>query len=995
MGRFRRRVRIIALLLATGLPGLGFADELRGVALVIGAADYETLSDLGNPLNDARAMDDLLSDMGFDVTRVLDRGAERMRREIEDFIADAKGADVAMVYYAGHAVEVAGQNFLVPVDADISTPALAGESLVAVAPILDALARTVPVTIALLDACRTEIFPDGFAVLLPGADAPVATSAVGLGEMRGPTPVLANIAPESLGMVIGFAAAPGQPALDGPPGTNSPYAAALLKHLGAGNFSFGDLMTLVSEEVYLKTGAKQVPWVNSSLRRVLSFEAVEESGDDEALIRDGRRKLLLSIAAMPGDVKRQVEAAASSATVPMDTLYGLLDALGAEAPVDPAALEQLLKNQTETIRRIMAERDALTSTDTEIVRLADLAQRALEEGALGVSVGFWEEAKARYLEISSTLDETEAMLKARRLEGGALLARTAYAYGLSGDYGAAADNFELAFAEVARWDDQAALSYKTLQAEANYLLGVQGGINSGLTRAIEVYGEALSLAPEGSVAWANIQREIGNSNGQLAARDGRDESVAAAIDAYRKALSVFDRDQHTAIWAGLQVRMAAALSIKGEREPHGESLVAAIAAFHAALEVLSPTANREEWAMAQSNLGNALRSLGEREAGSEAFRAAVEAMTAALSVTSAENEPFEWAIAQNNLGATLLLLGMRENDPDTVRAAADVLAGALAVLPRERVPLQWAKAQANYGAAMMRLGETENDAATITAAIYAFNSALEEFTPERSLMDWATATNNLANSLSFLAQSGAGPQHYLSAVDAYRQVSRVLPRELAPLQWAQAQNNLGATLLRIGELGGDPASFTEALAAIEQALEEWTRERVPLDWAMAQRNLGDVQFHLGMGEAGITRLEAAFAAYRNASEEHTVERQPLDWASMQFRQGAILLEIALRSPPEPARFEAAIAAYERVLTVHTKERDLLSWVDAHVGLGWAKASAGYGLGLRDELVEGRAIIAETLDAVRAAGIANDEAYFTDRLATIDGALAAAAPQPGQ
>src|SRR5690606_14271105 len=133
------------------------------------------------------------------------------------------------------AVEVAGQNFLVPVDADISTPALAGESLVAIAPILDELARLVPVTIALLDACRTEIFPDGFAVLLPGTDAPVETSAVGLGEMRGPTPVLANVAPDSLGMVIGFAAAPGQPALDGPPGTNSPYAAALLKHLGAGN----------------------------------------------------------------------------------------------------------------------------------------------------------------------------------------------------------------------------------------------------------------------------------------------------------------------------------------------------------------------------------------------------------------------------------------------------------------------------------------------------------------------------------------------------------------------------------------------------------------------------------------------------------------------------------------------------------------------------------------------------------------------------------------
>ena len=109
------------------------AEELRGVALVIGQADYESLNDLGNPLNDARAMDDLLSDLGFDVTRVLDRGGERLKREIEDFVADAKGADVALVYYAGHAVEAAGQNYLVPIDADLATPTSAGESLVSVA----------------------------------------------------------------------------------------------------------------------------------------------------------------------------------------------------------------------------------------------------------------------------------------------------------------------------------------------------------------------------------------------------------------------------------------------------------------------------------------------------------------------------------------------------------------------------------------------------------------------------------------------------------------------------------------------------------------------------------------------------------------------------------------------------------------------------------------------------------------------------------------------
>ena len=106
-----------------------------------------------------------------------------------------------------------------------------------------------------------------------------AIADAGLGETRGPTPIGRPGTPaESLGMVISFAASPGQPALDGAVGGNSPYAAALLKHLSAGGYSFGDLMTLVTEEVYLETRAQQLPWVNSSLRRVLTFGEPVESG---------------------------------------------------------------------------------------------------------------------------------------------------------------------------------------------------------------------------------------------------------------------------------------------------------------------------------------------------------------------------------------------------------------------------------------------------------------------------------------------------------------------------------------------------------------------------------------------------------------------------------------------------------------------------------------------------------------------------------------------
>ena len=288
MGRMLTLRVVAGLLLATALAAPALADgPLRGVALVIGESEYDALPDLDNPERDARALDDLLGDLGFDVNRVLDGDAEELGEEIADFVEDAAEADVALVYYSGHGVELGGRNFLVPVDTDLTTPQSAGRSLVAVDAMLEALARTVPITIMLLDACRTNAFPPGQVIALPESEAPLPIDGPGLEAMRGPTPVARAEAPGGLGVVIGFAASPGQAALDGPPGGNSPYAAALLKHLGAGGYPFGDVMTLVSEEVYLETDARQLPWVNSSLRRFLSFgEAPEEDGTDEALIRE-------------------------------------------------------------------------------------------------------------------------------------------------------------------------------------------------------------------------------------------------------------------------------------------------------------------------------------------------------------------------------------------------------------------------------------------------------------------------------------------------------------------------------------------------------------------------------------------------------------------------------------------------------------------------------------------------------------------------------------
>ncbi|HZY67792.1 MAG TPA: caspase family protein, partial [Devosia sp.] len=314
MRRMFRPAFTAALLLATALSPAWAAEPLRGVALVIGEGEYEALTPLANPERDARAMDDLLDDLGFDVTRVLDGDADELREEIAEFVEDAADADVALVYYSGHGVELGGSNYLVPVDAALASPDEAGRNLVPVDGLLDELARTVPVTIVLLDACRTSPFPAGQQFTMPDGRATLAVDGPGLEATRGPVPVAREGEPaESVGVVVGFAASPGEVALDGPAGGNSPYAAALLKHLRAGGYEFGDLMTLVSEEVYLETDARQLPWTNSSLRRFLTFgEALEEVDGDEALIREGRRSLLLTVAETPASTRMLVEATAAA-----------------------------------------------------------------------------------------------------------------------------------------------------------------------------------------------------------------------------------------------------------------------------------------------------------------------------------------------------------------------------------------------------------------------------------------------------------------------------------------------------------------------------------------------------------------------------------------------------------------------------------------------------------------------------------------------------------
>ena len=148
------------------------------MALVIGNGDYQHLPKLANPDHDARDIGELLNESGFDTVMTSDRDARRLSRDLASFVDDAEGADVALLYYAGHGIEAGEENFLVPVDADLSALDAAGDRLVPLSAFIERLKATVPLAIVMLDACRDNPFPPGALVRLgPAAEAaPIAAA---------------------------------------------------------------------------------------------------------------------------------------------------------------------------------------------------------------------------------------------------------------------------------------------------------------------------------------------------------------------------------------------------------------------------------------------------------------------------------------------------------------------------------------------------------------------------------------------------------------------------------------------------------------------------------------------------------------------------------------------------------------------------------------------------------------------------------------------------
>ncbi len=254
---------ILALFDALFLLSAGtFAYASDKVALVIGNSAYPE-KPLTNPVNDAADVAAALRKLGFDVIETSDldkRGIERRSRE---FRAKLQKASLALLYYAGHGMQVDGRNYILPIDAKIDSAEDVKLEAVDLDAIMQQMRGPERVSIIIMDACRDN----PFAKTLAGP----ATRAT-----KNPFGGLAEIK-SSLGTIIVFATDPGNVASDGD-GRNSPFSRALLNHIHEPGLDFGRLMMKVRFDVIRATESRQVPWENSSLIRpiYLAGEPVEQ-----------------------------------------------------------------------------------------------------------------------------------------------------------------------------------------------------------------------------------------------------------------------------------------------------------------------------------------------------------------------------------------------------------------------------------------------------------------------------------------------------------------------------------------------------------------------------------------------------------------------------------------------------------------------------------------------------------------------------------------------
>jgi hypothetical protein len=239
---------IIAMLAALllGTP----AGAQTKLALIIGNSAYRNVPALPNPAHDAAAVAASFERLGFSVRQVTDATYDDMRRALLEFGRKANDAEMAVVFFAGHGMEVGGENWLVPVDAELRIDVNAEQEAIALRSVVLTVSSASKLGMVILDACRNNPF-------LAKMSRTVLTRSVDRG--------LARIEPIT-NVLVAYASKDGTVAADGS-GSNSPFTSALLEHLETPGLELNFLFRNVRDEVVAATKGAQQPFVYGSLSK--------------------------------------------------------------------------------------------------------------------------------------------------------------------------------------------------------------------------------------------------------------------------------------------------------------------------------------------------------------------------------------------------------------------------------------------------------------------------------------------------------------------------------------------------------------------------------------------------------------------------------------------------------------------------------------------------------------------------------------------------------
>ena len=242
---------ILAAVFAMGAACPSLAAPGKRIALVIGNSAYQHTSLLANPANDADDIAATLSALGFEVTKRQDLKKHEMDSTLGAFAGSLKGAEIGLFYYAGHGLQVSGHNYLVPVDAKLESASALDFEAVRLDVIQRIMENETQTNVLILDACRDNPLTRNLARSMG-----TRSGAIGKGLA----------AQESgAGTIISYSTQPGNVALDGAGGRNSPFAGALVKHLPSEGRDLSSILVKVRNDVMAATAKRQVPWEHSAL----------------------------------------------------------------------------------------------------------------------------------------------------------------------------------------------------------------------------------------------------------------------------------------------------------------------------------------------------------------------------------------------------------------------------------------------------------------------------------------------------------------------------------------------------------------------------------------------------------------------------------------------------------------------------------------------------------------------------------------------------------